>query len=136
MDVATFYGRPRPLRPTSVPLVADTVYAQVRRLLKFPKRGRRLCVVRVDIRTADVGYFKEKTLSDVIGLCSVKVDGEWWRRVVNEHGDTNELADRHVRVQIRRHRRETFYVKRDGQLKAEQWSAGLYLYVKVTRQRC
>ena len=33
---------------------------------------------------------------------------------MNEHGDTNELADRHVRVQVRRHRREMFDVKRHG----------------------
>ena len=117
MDPETFYGRPRPLQPASVQLVANNVYAQVRQLLKFPKRGRRVCFIRENIRLRDAGYFKGSTLEDVIKLASVNVCPEWWVRYINEHGDANELSSKAAAVQIRRHRRETQWVK------TTDWSA-------------
>ena len=61
---------------------------------------------------------------------------EWWQLILNEHGDSNELAVHLATVQVRRHRRETHSVRHDGELRAEEWSADFYVYVKVYRQRC
>ena len=135
MDPVTFYGRPRPLQPASVQLVANNVYAQVRQLLKFPKKGRRVCWVRENIRLSDVGYFKDRTLEEVIRLASVRVCSEWWVRYTNEDGDANELQDKAASVQVRRHRRETQWVKTEAGLRAEKLDRGVYILVKLYRQR-
>ena len=82
MDPITFYGRPNPFRPASVSLVANSLYKKVRDLLRFPKKGRRVSHIRIDIRTADVGYFKDRSLAEVIGLASEPICREWWIRYV------------------------------------------------------
>ena len=38
--------------------------------LKVPMRGRRVCRIRVDIRTAHADYFEDRTLGEVIGLAN------------------------------------------------------------------
>ncbi|XP_037086818.1 uncharacterized protein K02A2.6-like [Pollicipes pollicipes] len=84
---------------------------QVRQLLKYAKRGQRACTIRQDIRTADAGYFKGRTLAD-IGLAATPVCDQWRIRVVNEHGDANELQSRDAAVQIgRRRRREPYWAQ-------------------------
>ena len=135
MDPITFYGRPNPLRPASVSLVANSLYKKVRDLLRFPKKGRRVSHIRIDIRTADVGYFKNRSLAEVIGLASEPICREWWIRYVNAEGDANELRDKNVPVKIRRHRREVYWVKEEGELKCKKTAVSLYLFVKVYRQR-
>lgn len=120
----------------TVQLVANSVYAQVRHLLKYPKRGRRACTIRADICTSDADFFKGRTLSDVIHLASSTVCPEWWIRYVNEHGDANELLDFNASVKIRKHRRDTYWVKMaDGSYIREESCRGLYLFVKLYRQR-
>lgn len=138
MDTVTFYGRqgpPRRRRPESVDLVANNIYAEVRQLLKFPKRGRRLCRIRENVRTADLPYFKGKTLRDVIDLATVPVTRQWWVRH-SEHGDANELVDPAAPVQIRRHRREPQWVQTDnGHLCKELLDRGFYVLIRVERAR-
>ena len=101
-------------------LFYNNVYAQVRQLLKFPKKGRRVCWVRENIRLLDMGYYKDRTLGEVIRLASVRVCPEWWVRYTNEDGDASELQDKAASVQDRRHRRETQWVKTLAGLRAEK----------------
>ena len=123
--------------PTSVQLVANNVYAQVRQLLKYPKRGRRVCAVRADIRSVDADYFKDRTLSHIIELASTPVCSEWWIRYVNEHGDANELLDFHAAVKVRKHRRDTHWVKSsDGSLLREQSCRTSAMVVRVCACVC
>ena len=94
-----------------------------------------MCYIRENIRLADVGYFKGRTLEQIVGLASVRVCPQWWVRYTNEHGDANELRDKAVVAQVRRHRRQTQRVKTKTGLRSQKPDRGVYLYMKLYRQR-
>ena len=53
-------------KPISVQLVADN--AQVRLLLQYPKRRRPVCAVLTDIHSMVAGYFKCRTMPQIIDV--------------------------------------------------------------------